>query len=248
MHHTVCFGGTVASAVEYDLPAINDGILPIQNGHFLPASDLYLRWAAPIGLLLNYARMVTPTFRQLTSPYLRPINLAALPVDMIQAADYIRRPLRIKALEELQVIGFNSANTSGNYYVPMALSLDSGESAPIGDVYTMRGIGTTTVVAGAWTLCAITWQDSLPQGMYSVVGLNSIGATCIASRLVFQNQYWRPGCVGTTLVSDRPATVNRDPRMGIWGKFPSNAMPQFETLCDAADTAQEVYVDFVRTG
>lgn len=246
MHHTLVYMGTEAVATEYDLPAIPDGIVPIQNNHFLPGQDLYLKWAFACGLLLNKLRLVTPSFRQLSPPYIRPVNLALLPVSVTPVSSYLQKPLRLRALEEIQAMGVNSASTSGVYTAILAVSPNQSETMPVGDTFTIRGTGTTTAVVNTWTLAAMTWADTLPNGTYACVGLNAIGATIRAARLIFQNQVWRPGCVGNTLVSDNPSPVMRDPRLGVWGTFPGNSMPQIEILCGAADTAQEVYMDFIR--
>lgn len=246
MHHTLAYMGTVAVSTEYDLPAISDGIVPIQNGHFLPGQDLFLKWAFTGGVLLNKTRIVTPSDRQLSPIYVRPINLALLPATNTPVADYVARPFRLRALEEIQLLGVNSANTSGVYTILLSVSPNTQESPPIGDIYTIRATGGTTAVVNTWTLVALTWADSLPNGTYACVGLNVIGATARAARLIFQGQVWRPGCVANTLVSDLPSRLMRDSRMGTWGTFSGNSMPQLEILCGAADTAQEVYMDFIR--
>jgi hypothetical protein len=239
---------TEATASEYDLTAIADSIMLIQNGHFLPQNDMYLKYAYAGGLLLNKARIVTPSFRQLSTPYIRPTNLALLPLTNTPVADYSDKPLKLRALEEVQVNGLNSANTSGVYTAILGMGLMQKEPIPQGDIYTIRGTGTTTAVVNTWTQAAITWQDTLPNGQYVCVGLNAIGATARAGRLIFQNQTWRPGSVANALVSDLPWYGFRNGNLGVWGAFAGNAMPNFEIICGAADTAQEIYMDFIRIG
>jgi len=238
--------GTVASAADYDLPAIQDNILLIQNSHFVPQQDMYLLYAYASGLLLNKAKLITPTYRQLSPPYIRPVNLALLPVTVTPVADLSQKPLKMRALEEVSYTGTNSAATSGVYTGIIGVSTAPTIQVPPGDVYTIRATGTTTAVVNTWTQCAMTWADSLPNGTYACVGLNAIGATARAARLIFQNQVWRPGCVANTLVSDNPNMMFRYGYLGQWGTFAGNAMPNIEFLCGAADTAQEIYMDFIR--
>ena len=248
MHHTVAYMATVATVAETDLTPVNDGIMTIQNGHFLPQQDMYLKYAFAGGLFLNRARIITPSFRVITPPYIRPINLGLLPLTITPVADYIAHPLKLAALEEVEVAGVNSAATSGVYTVILGLGVEQQSVAPQGDVFTMRGVGTTTANVNQWTGCAITWSDILPRGLYACVGLVAIGATARAARLIFQGQSWRPGCVANTLVSDYAHQMFRHGKLGMWGQFIGTTLPTIEFLCGAADTAQEVYLDLVRIG
>jgi len=112
----------------------------------------------------------------------------------------------------------------------------------------MRGAGTTTAAAGVWTQCPITWQDTLPAGIYAVVGLEFVGVTALAARVIFEDQVPRPGCVGSGLLATGSNDIFLGGRLGIWGRFNSNRMPNIEILCNAADTAQTVFLYFSRLG
>lgn len=248
MHHTLAWRLSLADATETDMTPVTDSIWTIQNGHFLPAIDWlllaqYFGAASP-----TRARLVTPTFRQVTTPFVRPINTDIVPGNLPSVADYRANPLRFRALEEIQLLG---TQTSGGAAVAVGLAWVSRAGLtpmPAGDVYTLRGTGTTTAVAGAWTQVAVTWQDTLPQGIFAVVGGNFIGTTCLAGRLIFEDQIDRPGGIGSSA-----ADLNNEPMflkggLGIWGRFNSNRMPNVEFLCNAADTAQEIYLDIIRVG
>jgi len=94
----------------------------------------------------------------------------------------------------------------------------------------------------------VTWQDTLPAGIYAVVGLEFIGVTALAARIIFEDQVMRPGCVGSGLIASAPDPMFQNGGLGIWGRFNSNRMPNLEGLCNAADTAQTVFLYFVRLG
>jgi hypothetical protein len=67
-----------------------------------------------------------------------------------------------------------------------------------------------------------------------------------AARLIFEEQTWRPGCVGganDTIIQDE---MFRNGGLGTWGTFTGNRMPNIEVLCGVADTAFTFYMDFVR--
>jgi hypothetical protein len=70
----------------------------------------------------------------------------------------------------------------------------------------------------------------------------------LSGRLIFEDQIDRPGGIGSSA-----ADLNNEPMflkggLGVWGRFNSNRMPNVEFLCNAADTAQEIYLDIIRVG
>lgn len=249
LHHTLAWRKSIADAdVATDITPVTDGIMTIQNNHFLPQKNYNMLYAYYGGAGATRARFITPTWRQLSTPWIRPVNLSIVPLDEPNVADYHGNPLVIRGLEELQLEG---QQTSGGAAVVVGVAgLSEGPltPAPQGDIVAMRGTGTTTVTAGAWSNCAITWQDTLPNGQYAVVGLEANGVTCVAARLIFEDQVMRPGAVGQGLVSGNGAPIFRYGRLGVWGRFNAYRIPSVEYFCNAADTAQEVYLHLVRNG
>ena len=248
MHHTIAWRESVTGTAATDIEPVADELLSIQNGHFVPQVDQNLLFAYAGGAEINDARFISPSFRQITNPRIRPINLAIVPVDEPNMADYSENPLRIKGLEELQ-LEITHGNAGALVVVGVAgLSKVPVTPAPRGDIYTMRGTGTATAVAGAWTLIPITWADTLPTGTYACVGCEFVGATCIAGRLIFEEQWERSGGLGQSLVSGNGPELFRKGRLGVWGRFNANRMPNVQMLCNAADTAQTVFLDLIRVG
>lgn len=249
MHHTVAWRLSIADAsVATDITPVTDGIMTIQNGHFLPQKDYWMLYAYFGGAGATRARFITPSFRQVSTPWIRPINLAIVPLDEPNMAQYWPNPIKVNKLEEFQLEG---AQTSGGAAVVVGVAGWASQlptPTPQGDIIAMRGTGTTTVTAGAWSNCAITWQDTLPNGTYAVVGLETIGTTCIAGRLIFEDQVERPGCLGQSLTSGNGPPLFRYGGLGVWGRFNAYRIPSVEFFCNAADTAQEVFLHLVRTG
>ena len=248
MHHTIAWRESIADIVAADIDPVVDGIMTIQNSHFLPQKNFLMQYAYFGAAGATRARFITPTFRQLSTPWIRPINLAIVPLDEANMADYSANPLMIRGLEELQLEGYQTTGGAAVVAAIAGLSSSPVGPAPSGDVIAMRGTGATTVTAGAWSNCAMTWQDTLPNGTYAVVGLEAIGATAISARLIFEDQVDRPGCLGQGLVSGNGPPLFRHGGLGIWGRFNAYRIPSVEFLCNAADTAQEVYLHFVRIG
>lgn len=248
MHHVLAWRLSLADATETDVTPVADNIWAIQNSHFFPARDWYLQaihFGAATG---TRARLVTPALRQVTTPFIRPIEGTIVPGNQPNVADYRRSPLKLRALEEIQLLG---TQTSGGAAVVVATAYVSKgplEPVPLGDVYTLRGTGTTTLTAGAWSQVTMTWQDILPNGRYAIIGGWAFGATAVAFRCILEDQVDRPGGLGGSDREFGPNAMFDKGGMGIWGTFDSNRMPNIEYFANAADTAQELYLDIVKVG
>lgn len=246
--HLIAWEASVTNAVETDMTPVQDSIMSIQNGHFMPQSNSFIPFVYVGSANMSRARLITPKFRQITTPFIRPTNGALLPANLTQIADYASNPLQINGLEELQLMVLQGGGGAEVVYGVAGLMKSPMAPAPMGDVYTLRGTGTTTVTAKAWSQAAMTWQDTLPAGNYQVVGLSGVSTTGVAARLVFEQQTDRPGAIiGATDVITLPRQFQRG-YLGSWGLFTGNRMPNVEFLCNAADTAQEIFLDFVRVG
>lgn len=246
--HLIAWESNITNAVETDMTPVQDSIMSIQNTHFMPQRNMNILFAYVSSANLSRARFVTPKFRQITTPFIRPSGSALLPISRPPVADYRQSPLVCNGLEELQLLALQGGGGAEVVYGIAGISDTSIIPSPTGDIYTMRGTGTTTVTAKAWTQFAVTWQDTLPQGSYQAVGLVGVSTTGIAARLIFEQQTWRPG--GLCFAADGNITdpVFHQGRLGAWGMFTGNRMPNCEILCNAADTAQEIFLDFVRVG
>lgn len=248
MYHTIAWRESIADIVEADIDPVADTLMLVQNSHFVPQFDQQLLWAYYGAAGATRARFVAPSFRQVTTPWIRPINIGIVPLDDPNVADYRANPLRLKALEEFQLSG--SQTTGGAAVVVGIAGISKGGivPAPMGDVYTLRGTAATTLVAGAWTGLTMTWQDTLPAGLYACIGASAFGATLLAVRFIFEDQWERPGVLGSSLLTSAGHPMFMKGGLGVLGRFNANRFPNVEALANAADTAQEIYMDFVRIG
>lgn len=246
MFHTVAYQGTGVAATDVDMTPVPDGLMTVQNGHFLPQSDCKLVYMAGIGLTQTYMQIVTPTLRQIAKHQVRPLENAAAPGALPAFARYNTNPLTLKGLEEISVVMQNTATAVCKAI--LGLSLTPIMPAPQGNIFCLRGTGTTTQAALGWTGCPITWSDTLPTGNYVCVGLSAFAATCQAARLTFEGQWERPGCVGNAAVTAQEWPFFHNGLLGVWGNFHSYRMPSVEFLSTAADAAQTVFLDLIRVG
>lgn len=248
MLHTVGYFVSLGNTADTDLAAVADGIETIQNSHILPRVDKSLVFAWAGGVTLIRSKITSPSIRQFSPIQIRPIDASLTPTSRTPIADFRMNPPTLKALEEIQVQSTDSAAGPNNAFAILGLRTGAMIPPPAGQQITIRGTGTTTAVAAAWTQCAITWADSLPSGQYACVGLNAISVSGIAARLIFDQQSERPGTICSTTDAIIPWNGFMKGGLGVLGYFNSYAMPNIEFLCNAADNAQEVFLDFVRTG
>lgn len=248
MFHMLAWAVSQTNNVATDMTPVPDQMFLIQNNHFVPQKDLFVFGACYMNVDAARARWITPSLRQITTPYIRPVEGNLTPGSRPGVADYRLSPLRLKALEEIQVEAFQDGAGAANGCVVAVIGDGPIIPAPMGDPYKMRGTATTAAVANSWTLLAPTWQDALPAGLYACIGFECISATAKAARLIFEEQPWRPGSVSMNDPENftHPMFVNGG--LGVLGRFTANRMPNIEVLCNTTDSSHEFYLDFVKIG
>lgn len=247
MFHCAVNFVAIANVADTDVPAVNDGIILVQNGHHVPPVDMSLIaiWSSAVTLLRT--KLVSPKIRQIAPSSICPIDVSLLPPNDPNFVDYRPSPLVLRRQEEIAYQSTDSAAGPNNHYIVSALQV-SYEPAPIGDIITIRGTGTTTLVASTWTNVPITWDTLLPQGTYAVIGCRVLSATGIAFQITFDNQFYRPGFLCGASAGIRPPWPQLKGGFGLWGRFNTVTLPRFAVLANAADTAQIVEMDIVRIG
>ncbi len=245
--HTIAWGASITQDVLTDIAPTVDNIITIQNSHFLPQEDWSLLFAGAGAVDFVRAQLQSPTFRQFTNPFIYPGISDIAPTGNYQVQDYTRVPLIARANEELELHMEQTSVGAARVFAVVGMSRNI-RPAPSGVVYTMRGVATTTVTANAWSTLTVTWQSTLPEGLYSVIGLGVSGATVQAGRLIFEDQVDRPGVVGNILNEIEGPPLFWQGGLGEFGRFRGRRMPDVEFLCNAADTAQVIAMQIVRIG
>lgn len=244
MHHIAAYYESIAQNAENDLAPVTDGQLSIFNNHFVAQKNTSLIGMGAASVNIQYARLITPTIRAMTSEFIRPVN-QALNFGMPQRYhDLYDNPLTIKATEEIQINGIQTGAAAEVMCAFIVLDVVR-TPRPAGQIITMRGTSTTAAVAGAWTTIAMTWHDVLPPGNYAVVGMTHRSANGLCARLIMDQLFWRPGAPSITAFGNDVHPRFRLGGLGVWGNFNAWAMPSVEVLAGAADAAHEVYLDIV---
>jgi len=247
MFHLAAYAAAIGSTADTDVTAVVDDILTIQNSHFVLSQEMMLLSAMAMSATLTRAKIASPSMRQIASPFIRPIVIAAIPPANPNMALFDYSPFRIPPFEEIQV----QASAAPAMTEPFAalLWLASGlDTAPRGNIIPLRFTSTTAAVANTWTTLTITFADTLPSGVYTMVLSEMSSTNARAHRWIVPNQLYRPGYPSYASVGSRHPYAISKSQFGMMGSFRSNDLPRPQVLANGADATHEGYLWVVRTG
>lgn len=245
MYHTCAWFANTGPITDGDIPFLQDDIQTKQNNHLVLQTPKLLLAAAAMAPNLTRAKFSSPTLKQISSPWIRPTIASLTPGNNPNVWYTRNNPIHLVPFEEIQILASDTVGTTENLTVVAHLA-DSIDPWPAGDVYPIRFTSTGAAVANAWTTVALTWQDTLPPGIYQMVYSECESANGQAHRWIFPNQLVRPGHLSCTAVTQRqPYESLKLPSMG---SFRSNALPLLQVLCNGADASHEGYAWVTRTG
>lgn len=242
----------VAPAADQHLTISGDDVTIPEFNYLLAA----LAWSANA----NNAQIRSPKLRELYHVDLADfIKDATLPTNQavdeggaatfeitqgLQYNDYTKDPIFLEISEKLNLYVDNANNNEATYGI---VFLSDGELEPVkGEIRTIRATGSTTVTAGAWSNCPLTFSQDLPAGRYGIVGMRAMTATPVAARAVIPGVWHRPGCIPSVLPSDPRPKIFRNGNLGVWAEFEFDSPPSVDMLCVAGDTAQEIFFDLIQ--
>jgi len=250
MHHTLAWSVDAVTATDTDITPVTDGIIQIQNAHFVLPKPMYLDYMAVMATNITRAQLSSPTIRQFVSAMeLAPLIAALTPPTNPNIIEWFDQPFMLRGQEEVQLNGTQTAGAN-QVISGVAHIREERTPEPSGDRYFLRATSTTAAVALSWTQIALTYQSQLPVGQYAVVGAKHGSATGKAFRLILDNQYLRPGGLSTTaaaFVTTRENDILRVKGMGEWGRFNTISLPRMEVFCTTTDNAHTVLLEVVRT-
>lgn len=248
MFHLAAWTASVgAAAVDADLLLANDQMLPSDSaGNAILPWDAEIMAAYVLGTTLTRAKIRAPSLRRITYPFIRPFDLAVNTPDLPAVCIYDEgyRPKVVKN-EALNIETTNAAGGAERHQGFLWLQTRN-DPAPPGLVSTVRFTTAVVGVANTWSSGVMTPTETLPPGRYAVVGMNVVGATVLACRLIPTDGGIRPGClaVGTVGLDDK--SLWRTGKFGKFLEFEQTSPPQAEFYMQAASATQEVYLDLVK--
>jgi hypothetical protein len=230
----------------FDSIPLQDPIITITNGHYLPAVQMFFYGGFFGGAALQRVVMDTPRSRQVVPPTLWPINANSLPPDRPHIVDRRQNPFILSAVEEVKIL-MSVGGTAASPNTAVMIWGTSIDPVPMGDIYSLHGVSTTAAVAGQWAQLSVIWDQNLPAGTYVVVGSQHQSTNAIAHRMIFKDQVWRPGFLSVQTLTQLTEHGYYYGGWGRLGSFNTYTMPQIEVWCQSADVAHDITLNFVRT-
>jgi hypothetical protein len=223
---------------------VSDPSVTNLNGHPIFPVPLFIQWAAIQGSTVTRARISAPRLRPITRPLIHPVDITAAAFSNLQPQmNWWRHPIALNPVEEIQILVTKTSAVAETDVAVLTVG-DNQRNVPQGDMYVLRCTSTNGVVALTWQPAALTADDTLMVGRYSIIGLHVVNATGVAARLIFPGApvqgglpQIRPGCICGTGDNFQNWEWFRYGVMGEYGQFESFALPQTEVLGNAAPTA-----------
>lgn len=247
--HLAAFSESVAiGATTQQIDGVPDGILTRSaSNNFLAPDGCRLFAATGLGTNLTRMRINTPVARYVAFPQIAPTNAGTTVPSPANLSLFENAGIKPNASDEIAIEAGQNNAAAQIERAGLWLMFQRKEPTP-GVKYRTRFTATITAVAESWASGAITFDQTIPAGIYQIQGMQCFGANLFLSRLIFPGGGWRPGVLCNNLVSDIPRREFTDGTFGVFGEFNSVNVPQLEILSTGANTAQEGFLDLVRTG
>jgi hypothetical protein len=163
MYHLACYKGDASvNANNFDLPAVNDSVLTLSNGHYILTQPARVKIAYVQAPSLTLARINTPKLRATSLPYIEPLRVGALPGNLPPAALYETNQLNLDPIDEIAIEVSNNNGISTEVTIAGLFLEMSNTPIPSGPSFTIRATSSFTATDGAWTNGAITFDQVLP--------------------------------------------------------------------------------------
>lgn len=262
MWHTLAFyKSDVAGATNEPIPGVTDQIVrKSPNGNYILQQDMvcraaYFRDAGAVGARLN-----TPDYRKISIPNIHPVQRAAGVTNLPNVEWLWPSGLTIPKIDEIVFEGSNDGAggvdaVGGLWISPLSDVLN----VPPGEPYKLHGQATSVGVVAGWELCDLTLDENLPNGVFTVIGLDvtAVGAPGSAefARLAWTGgnqpgggQLWRPGVLVQPDFGGQNWQRWANGGWGVLGSFTSTAQPNLEVFsAPGTSLTFDVYLDVIKT-
>jgi hypothetical protein len=240
-----------ASAARTGLTAVNalsDQSLNILNNQFqVPSGFSNLAAAYCMGASAIEGQLVAPSLRKYATHYIAPCDAAANP-SANPPFEYLGfyNPLPITTGDLLQ--GLVDAAGATEYDTILIWLANQARQPVKGQFFTAKVSSSTTLTAHTWNIGSLSFDTTLEEGIYAIVGCHVHFNGGIAFRFVFPGvaNAIRPGGMAATTAAAPMPLVFRNGRLGVWGVFDSAVIPQMEFLGTAATTSEKIHVDLCK--
>lgn len=247
MWHTCAYAASVAnSGTNVTLNALADSVMRIgpQNG-FVLQEDMMLLTAIFYPNNGTGARLNSPKFAQFGPIQITPVMSSNKNVNGLLVATWPYRAPTFRNQEEVYAT-IDTGGTAAAEETLVACYSNGIDQIPPGEELTFKITSTTAAVANAWTLLTFSFSQTLPEGLYALIGSELQSTNAQAHRWTFWNQFYRPGFPSTAAYTDQQWAGMRDYRMGLAGKFSNVTPPQLEVLCNGTDNSHTGFIRAIK--
>ncbi|MHB1425977.1 MAG: hypothetical protein ACYC3I_22665 [Gemmataceae bacterium] len=235
----------MASTSYTQIDPVSD-IYPTNSNCFVLPKSYTCPVAMVGGGLADHARVNMPSLNVVGLPSLEPVVVNATPVTNSPTVRFGDVGLPIKGQENIEIDVANNAITSTPAWCLLWIT-DGITPIPQGPVRKLRWTSTSTLTAYTWSQITYTLDTgTLAAGNYSLVGVTSISAGCIASRVSLNGMFERPGFPGLTAEGQIHPDCFREYHLGQLGVFPAYSTPVVSVFSSSADTSISGYFHVVK--
>lgn len=245
-HVAAYFASLTNGLTNTPVTVVSDQVLPPSGTTaFLSPRPMQLIGMFSAGANITDARVNAPSFRYVGFPHSGPLNVTLTvpsPPNLTWFGDdgptfQVAEPITVQhslggaAPENEFTLLFFQTGKKMNY---------------VGPNYRIRATGTITGSAGTWVNGSMVFDDTLPPGIYAVMGIDAIGTNLVAVRLLFPGTFFRPGALARNTVGGVPSPVFTSGQLGCYGVFDSVSPPTVDIFVSGANTAQTFFLDLIR--
>jgi hypothetical protein len=241
--HLLAFSTSLGASAAYaQLNAVPDQLYTRQNNEYQIPKDCWCRWAAAMGTAMTACRIFTASLRLRGNPQIFPFNLAAINTAYPSYVDFEDNSLKLVKEENLRLESLHTVVGPDINRAFIAIQQDQpNENMNYKQGRWVRATTSVTTTAETWsTLGQLAFDDVLEGGSYAVYGMVSFEASTFASRLVFQNQYERPGSLALAALGNNTMFADAMTNFGLWGVFDTYSPPQLEAFSSATAAVNQV--------
>jgi len=254
MFTTVAFYQSIQPVgVDIRIAGVADPHVRVQgNDVYVPALNKLMGAAAMVSTTVAtaYARLDAPSLKRVARYVIAGVQGAAAAVNLPSDPQdvelhYIGLP-QLATNEALDAL-VNSTPAAPQIHSVIVWLADQAPARQAGgEIFTIRATSAIAAVAGVWTNVGLTFDDVLPVGRYSIVGMRAESPNMLAARVVVPGYAWRPGVLGVALASGREDERFRRGEVGEFCQFDEVTLFTVDVLAAAADATQRFEFDVVK--
>lgn len=245
-----CYASVAQNAALTNLTPVTDSLVTVQNGRFIFPMEVEIGALNAMIVDGSRARINTPQFRSIALPEIYPVKITAEQGVNPVMVGPMWGSLKIPKTDEFGIDVSRAGAGAGDCFAGIWYGMRRIEPAR-GPIITMRTTATIVLTVGTWVAGNLTFDQSLPYGVYEVVGMQATCGDAMYARLAFPGDVqYRPG---VPAVEAYGSYVNpqmfRYGAFGSFGRFNSTAQPLVEVLGHTAGSeAGEYLLDIIKVG